>query len=181
MAYHFRSAAEADIPAVAKIFDAARAFLKEQGIEQWQGAMHPSVETERTDISVQTAYVLEDDSSHIVAAVSIVPGEDPFYSKLEGAWLSDGPYATIHRVAVSKDVRGQGISKILLLRCITRARELGVRSVRIDTHPDNKIMQAAIRGAGFTECGRLRVYDNTTRLGYELVFKDIDSPPSVDL
>jgi GNAT superfamily N-acetyltransferase len=169
MEYQFRKATEADIPAIVELYTAARVFLKQQGIDQWQGPLHPSAETAAKDIVAEHAYVLADESQRVAATASLVAGEDPFYSNLKGAWLVPGPYVTVHRVAVSPFARGHGLSGLLLSHSIALAKKAGARSVRVDTHPDNKIMQAAIRRAGFVYCGELKVYDNTTRYGYEFV------------
>ncbi len=170
MDYQFRKANAADVPAIAEIYLAGKAFLKAQGIDQWQGP-YPSAQTAAEDVAAGIAYVLEDAAAH-VAAVAVVSGEDPFYRTLSGKWLQDGPYATIHRMAISPAARGQGLARPLFLHCLRLAEAAGVSSVRVDTHPQNKIMQAAILRAGFTQCGMLRVYDGTRRIGYERLFTD---------
>ena len=43
------------------------------------------------------------------------------------------------------------------------------RHLRVDTHADNKVMQAAILRAGFQYRGIIYVRDHSPRLAYELV------------
>ena len=43
-----------------------------------------------------------------------------------------------------------------------------VKSIRIDTHPDNKIMQGLIRAMGYTYCGDVVI--ESRRLAYEKIF-----------
>lgn len=43
------------------------------------------------DISVSRAYVMEEDV--------IIEGDDPLYKNIDGRWLDDGDYISVHRIA----------------------------------------------------------------------------------
>ena len=94
------------------------------------------------------------------AAFALVPGEDPTYAVIDGAWGSDAPYATIHRLASDGTCRGVFAAAINW----AAARQ---PHLRIDTHADNHIMQTLITRAGFDYCGTITVADGSPRLAYE--------------
>ena len=155
-----RTAQTADLPAIQKIYSHARAFMKQTGnASQWGDHWPPEALLE-TDIAAQRLYVVETpDGVHGVFA--LIFGDDPTYAVIEdGAWLSDTPYATVHRVASDGTVRG--IFQAVLSFCQAQASHL-----RIDTHPDNHVMQHLILKNGFQQCGIIYAGDGTSRIAYE--------------
>ena len=125
------------------------------------GAMLAQTEA---DISARIArnelFVLED-SDGIHGVFAFILGEDPTYHVIEnGQWLSDAPYGTIHAVASDGSIHG------FLTQVVTYCLQT-IRHLRIDTHPDNLIMQHVITKNGFTKCGIIYVADGTPRLAYE--------------
>ena len=105
-------------------------------------------------------FILED-SDGIHGVFAFILGEDPTYHVIEnGQWLSDAPYGTIH--AVASDGSIHGFLTQVVAYCLQTTRHL-----RIDTHPDNLIMQHVITKNGFTKCGIIYVADGTPRLAYE--------------
>ena len=158
---HIRKAVKADTPRLKEIFAAARQFMVETGNHtQWTDG-YPSDELLQADIDSGDCYTIANDGEHIVATFVLRPGDDPTYSTIYGgAWLSDCPYATIHRIASSGEVRG------VMHRVITFALSR-YKSLRIDTHRDNLPMQKVITGSGFRYCGVITVEDGTERLAYQ--------------
>ena len=154
-----RPATPADLPALAEIYRAARAFMAAHGNPtQWE-TTDPRPELLRQDIAQEQLYVLCDgDTPH--AAFALVPGNDPTYAAIDGAWLSDAPYATIHRLG--SDGTCHGVFATALAFAAARQPHL-----RIDTHADNHIMQKLIARAGFRYCGIIHVADGSPRLAYE--------------
>ena len=49
------------------------------------------------DISVSRAYVMEEEKIHGVFV--IIEGDDPLYKNIDGRWLDDGDYISVHRIA----------------------------------------------------------------------------------
>jgi ribosomal protein S18 acetylase RimI-like enzyme len=85
---------------------------------------------------------------------------EPEYENKGIKWLTDGlNYMTIHRIATSDDARGKGVAKKLMLYAVEVAKERGNKSIRIDTHPKNTIMQNMLKGLGYTELG-IMVYES---------------------
>ena len=85
---------------------------------------------------------------------------DPTYAVIDGAWHSDRPYGTIHRIA--SDGSG-GILGTAVAFGKSRTDYL-----RIDTHEDNKVMQHAIEKLGFRRCGIIHLSDGSPRIAYDL-------------
>ena len=154
-----RPATTADLPALAEIYRAARAFMAASGNPTQWGTTDPRPDLLRRDIANGQLYVLCDGDTPR-AAFALVPGDDPTYAAIDGAWLSDAPYATIHRLG--SDGRCHGVFATALAFAAARQPHL-----RIDTHADNHIMQKLIARAGFCYCGIIRVADGSPRLAYE--------------
>ena len=98
-------------------------------------------------------------ADHMRTATFII-GDDPTYQVIDGAWLSDAPYAAIHRVA------GDGLTRGVFHECVEYAKARWA-SLRIDTHRDNLPMQRHILREGFVYCGVIRTRDGTERLAYQ--------------
>ena len=78
----------------------------------------------------------------------------------------------MHRFAVADAARGQGYAKRLLSHAEAMAAEVGLESVRVDTHPGNAPMRSLLAKCGYVECGSITLdvdYDEPTleRIGYE--------------
>lgn len=104
--------------------------------------------------------------NRVVGAFYFRQGEgiEPTYQRIEnGAWKEAGPYGVIHRLA------GDGSAKGIGTLCLTWAyQQCG--HLRIDTHPDNHVMQNLLRKNGFVHCGTVYVVEDTyPRLAFEKV------------
>lgn len=105
-------------------------------------------------------YVLLE-SGKIHAVFALIHGDDPTYRRIDdGHFLSDTPYATIHRIAGDGQVHG------VLQKAVAFA-ETQNRNLRIDTHEDNKIMQHLITKCGFQRCGIIYLENGDSRIAYE--------------
>lgn len=154
-----RPATAADLPALAEIYQKARAFMAAHGNPNQWGSTNPPPDTLRRDIAQGQLFVLCDGPTPH-AAFALVLGDDPTYAVIDGAWRSDAPYATIHRLASDGCCRGVFAAAV----AFAAARQ---PHLRIDTHADNHIMQTRITRAGFDYCGIIRVADGSPRLAYE--------------
>ncbi|CAH0418685.1 GNAT family N-acetyltransferase [Periweissella ghanensis] len=159
----------ADLPIVMKITNQAKALLKADGINQWQMGYPSEVDFEN-DMKEEHLYVAKlDDES--VGFIALIDGLDQAYQIIEnGAWLNnDEPYYTIHRVAVSSEVSGQKLGERMLRAAVEKSLELGpdAKSVRVDTHPDNKRMQYLLNKIGFVLTGHIFINDGELRYAYE--------------
>ncbi len=127
---------------------------------QWN-AHYPSNELLLQDIQLRQLYVEETDGA-INGVFVLALGDDPTYGSIEdGAWLSETPYGTIHRIA------SNGTAPGFFGRCMAFCRER-IRHLRIDTHRDNSVMQYLLEQAGFQYCGIIYLACGDPRLAYEI-------------
>ena len=138
---------------ICEITAQAKAQLKHMNLDQWQKG-YPSREIWENDIKAQQAWVaLEGDLVLGVFAFQTTP--DPSYGEIDGKWLSDTPYASMHRVCVSDRSKGKGVAGEMFRFGFEMAQAKGFRSMRIDTHPGNLPMKRALTKAGFVYCGQI--------------------------
>ena len=156
-----REARIEDMERLLEIYEIAKAFMRQTGnLHQWNSS-YPSRELLEGDIEAHHLFVMEEEHViHSVFAFSI--GEDPTYKEIEGAWLDDSTYGTIHRIA-SDGTMHQVFNKVVNF-CEERCAHL-----RADTHEDNKVMQKVILRNGFIETGIIYIADGTPRIAYEKV------------
>jgi len=160
-----RTAVAADLPAILAIYDHARAYMKATGNPTQWGDKYPVPEQLEEDITLGRLYVIcgEDDAPHAVFA--LVVGKEPAYTHIEGQWLHDRPYATIHRMASDGTLHG------CTAACIDFCRGV-VPDLRADTHENNKTMQHILETHGFVRCGLVNLdlrEGDTRRIAYQFV------------
>ena len=161
MNYTIQIAKEEELPEILQIYAYAREFMAANGNPNQWGKINPPREMLEADIAVQKLYTVRN-GDEICGVFFFDVGEDPTYRKIEnGAWLSDAPYGTIHRIA-SKG-RG-GVVAACVEFCLKKCNHL-----RIDTHRDNHIMQHVIEKAGFQRRGIIYIADGTPRIAYERI------------
>lgn len=156
-----------DLDAVMNIINQAKAYFKEQAINQWQDG-YPNEISIINDISRQEAYVLEDDDE-IIATVMISKTIESNYNHIDGKWLQDDNYLVIHRIAIRDDQKGRGLAKIILDEAIKLFENMP--SIRMDTHDDNLSMQRFLLKYGFEYCGTIYLETKEPRRAYEKILK----------
>lgn len=149
-----------DIPAIMPVIDAARELMHSSGnVNQWING-YPSEEVIHADIARDGGFLVTDDE-RIVAYFAFLPAPEPTYEKIyDGAWLNDEPYYVIHRLASWPDVHG-------IWDCVLEWAFERTRTLRVDTHRDNHIMQHNILKHGFTYCGIIYLLSGDERLAYQ--------------
>ena len=154
-----RPANPGDLPALAAIYRAARAFMAASGNPTQWGTTDPRPELLRQDIAQEQLYVLCDGDTPR-AAFALVPGRTPPTPSLTAPGSATPPtppstgWAATAPATVSLPRPSAG----------RRPRQ---PHLRIDTHADNHIMQKLIARAGFRCCGIIHVADGSPRLAYE--------------
>ena len=143
---------------VLEIYAVAREFMRNTGNpNQWK-TFRPDPKVLEKDIEIGQLYGVEKDG--VLYASFVLMGEDDIYNNLiEGEWLNDRPYHTLHRVASNGKAKG-------MMRLITDFAKSFGKDVRIDTHDDNKIMQHLLEKYGFVKCGRIPIYDTEERVTF---------------
>ena len=100
-----RNARPSDWDDIMEIYAIARGFMKIAGNPTQWGDIFLPEDMVRNDIALQQNYVVELDG-RVQAVFAMIPGVDPTYLVIEGAWLNDEPYAAVHRVASRGEVKG---------------------------------------------------------------------------
>lgn len=158
-----RLATEADVAAAEKIYDEARAYMKESGNpDQWKGE-YPNGFDVREGIKNGTSYVCEEDGEVVATFHFEKSADDPTYRKIyDGKWASDGNYGVIHRIAVKH--HGRGIVDFCFSECYKLSG-----SIRIDTHRANIPMQKVLKRCGFDYCGVIYLENGDERIAFQKV------------
>ena len=159
-----RLATLADLPEFARIYAAAKEYMKASGNpHQWSGA-YPDPDTLREDIARRQLYAVEEEGT-VHGVFALIPGDEPSYRAIDGAWLNSAPYATIHRIASDGQIRH------VFSACADYAKAR-YDNVRADTHEDNKTMQHAMEKNGFVRCGIVQLAGIGPRIAYQYAKED---------
>ena len=167
----FILAAAEHLEEMCRITDEAKAQLKRLGLDQWQKG-YPSREVWVEDIKNQTTWLAVEEGK-VLGAFAFQTVPDPSYGVIDGEWLTDTPYASMHRVCVSDESKGKGVAGKMFAHGFAMAKNLGFAALRIDTHPGNQPMRHALNKAGFTLCGTIRLVggceDGDERVAFEKI------------
>ena len=153
-----------DLDKLLEIYREAREFMKNSGNKTQWGDNKPSKETLERDIENKNLYKVVD-FDEIVGAFALIYGEDKTYLEIDGKWLNDEPYATLHRVVSSGKARG-------IMSEIIKFSEEKFENLRIDTHKNNHKMLDKIRENGFTYCGVIKIDDGSPREAFQKISKN---------
>ena len=164
----FRKAVESDVNNIMNIIKQAQAYLKEQGINQWQDN-YPNVETISNDIADKNSYVLLKDNNIVATAAVSFDGEKTYDSIYEGEWISNNEYAVIHRIAVDSNYKGLGLSSQIIKNVEQVCLNKGVNSIKVDTHEENISMQKLLKKNKFDYCGIIYLEDRSKRIAFEKI------------
>lgn len=150
-----------DLDAVMTIFENARRFMAAHGnAGQWVNG-HPQRALIEQDIADGTSYVVVE-GEHILGTVMLLEQPEPTYAVIDGAWLDERPYGTLHRLASSGE-RG-GVADFIIAWAFERCGNL-----RGDTHENNLPMQRAFERNGFERCGTVWMENGTPRIAYHKI------------
>ncbi|ASK29100.1 GNAT family N-acetyltransferase [Chryseobacterium sp. T16E-39] len=149
----FRKAEIKDRNIIWEIIQQAIERRRADGSTQWQNG-YPNADTVESDIAKGFGFVLTIDNV-VAVYVALIFNDEPAYSTIEGAWLSDGEFVVVHRVAVSEDFAGQGLVKKLFDYIEEYTKSQGVQSVKVDTNYDNIAMLKILEKQGYSYCGEV--------------------------
>ena len=150
-----RKAELKDIDKIMEIIKDAKDLLKSNGSKQWNTKDgYPNKDTIKTDISNNWLYLYEEEQ---IKGIIAILGHDENYDEINGAWLDNKEYLSLHRLAVKKEFYGQNIGKKLLQFAESFARENSIFSIRVDTHDFNVPMQKVLQKSGYTFCGIIKL------------------------
>lgn len=148
----FRRATKADIEPSVEIMNDAIRRLGEQGVDQWQHG-YPNRERITQDVQEGIGWVLCLQGEVVAYGAMVFTGEPAYAHITDGSWLTnDENYAVVHRMCVRQGHIGKGYGRRFMAEAEREAAK-SRKSMRIDTHADNRIMQHLMRSMGYTYCG----------------------------
>lgn len=151
-----------DIEAVMRVYAEGREIMLESGnFTQWPPGYPPRGAIEE-DIAAGKSYVCER-GGKILAAFYFAVEEDETYASIDGAWQNPLPYGVVHRIARAKGEAAKGAGELCLRWCHARTG-----NTRIDTHGDNAPMRRLLERLGYAYCGKIRAWNGTERMAYQL-------------
>ena len=153
-----RKATLDDLPELLKLYAHAREEMKKNNNPLQWADFEPTESKLVARINDGFHYIIENNRG-ICGAFSLIPGRDPTYSHIDGEWLNDLPYLTIHTIASNNKEKG-------ILKAAIDYGFSQCNTIRIDTHIDNKIMIHLLEKYGFTFCGVIRLKNFEPRQAY---------------
>ena len=156
-----RKTTEKDIDTVMEVYAYAQDFMARTGNPNQWGKTNPPRWKVESDVREGNGYVLYDEDG-IYGAFFFRVAPDPTYTVIEdGEWEDDGgEYGVIHRIAGNGRRRG-------VLAEVVEFGETQAKSLRIDTHHDNVVMQNALAKCGFTRRGIIYLENGDPRIAYQ--------------
>ncbi len=165
-----RRATTAELNQIMEIVRGAQAYLARQGVDQWQDG-YPPVSAFASDIADGACHLFLD-NERIAGVITVRFGDEESYRTLTGgAWLTAGPYAVIHRIAVREDLRGTGLTDQMMDFAEDSAKVAGCAGIRVDTHADNIPMRHVAARHGFALCGQVLLYRGTPQQMPRIAFE----------
>lgn len=166
MAYSFRNAEASEQDQIWKILQQGILRRKNDGSNQWQDG-YPNPDVVKADIEKGQGFVLLDEDT-IVGYTAILINDEPAYHEIKGKWLTNGDFIVYHRVAISEDYVGRGLSKKILEAIDQFALANNIDSVRADTNHDNAAMLRIFEKTGYVYCGEV-FFRGSPRKAFEKV------------
>ncbi|MBU5669436.1 GNAT family N-acetyltransferase [Peptoniphilus sp. MSJ-1] len=166
----FRLAKPEDKSQIDEIYEDGSNKLRKEGINQWQGVDKPNTDNLEQLIKDKIIYVVEDENK-IVSTALIYNYDIDYESNLDGDWVSDGPYISIHRVGTISTERNKGYGRKILELCENYAKENNFDSIRIDTHEMNTSMQRLLKSLDYNHCGFVYLGGINKRIAFEKIIK----------
>ncbi|MGM9971524.1 MAG: GNAT family N-acetyltransferase [Anaeroplasmataceae bacterium] len=160
-----------DLKEIMDIIKDAKELLKSSGSTQWNlPDGYPDACIISSDINNHNLYKAMINNK-IVGIISIL-SKDSNYDTINGKWLSNHPYISLHRIAIKKEYYHMGIGNYLINYAIQYAKKRNIKSIKVDTHSNNIIMKKLLIKNNFKYCGIITLLDkklDNLREAYELV------------
>ena len=149
-----RRANDADISAIATIYDAihAREASGEMTVG-WQSGVYPTADTAQEAIRAGEMFVLED-GEKVVASARINRVQMPAYAQV--AWryaVPDERVLVMHTLTVDPTAARRGYARQMLAFYEDEAGRQGCQALRIDTNEKNAVARAMYARHGYIESG----------------------------
>ncbi len=148
-----RKAIEADIPAVARIYDNITEEQEKGGYYVgWQKGVYPTADTARASLERDDLFVLED--GNILGAAIINKLQVDVYKDAHWEYpAEDKEVCVLHTLVIDPAVSKKGYGKAFIAFYENYARELGCPYLRMDTNAKNTRARAIYKKLGYKEIG----------------------------
>lgn len=164
----FRLAKEIDREEIEKIYEDGSLKLKSLGINQWQGQDKPNLNNFKELIENKNIFVL-DDKEKVVSTVIIYDYDLDYEKNLDGKWNIPKAYLALHRIGTLSSERNKGYGRKIIEFAEDFAKENNYKSLRIDTHRENKTMQNILNLLGYNYVGLVYLDGKNERLAFEKI------------
>lgn len=130
-------------------------------------------------IKNKTTYIIENREGEPIGMYAVSLTADPQYAKpFTGSWLTANDakkpeYAVLHWVNVTPSARRSGVGSFILEDAERLAKKAGRKSIRTDTYPENRPMQALLEKYGYSECGSIVIKDYFGREKRRIAFEKL--------
>ena len=163
-----RKADISDLNKVLEIYADARVKFANDKTFQWKDN-YPNEETYNIDLQENHVFVVLSNDS-IAGVMTVLTKEEPDYKVIDGKWLNNDSYITIHRIAVKKEYLHQGLGSKLISFAKEFAFENNFKNIRIDTHENNIHMKKMLEKQNFKYCGVIYLHEKNmeTRDAFQL-------------
>ncbi len=126
------------------------ASMQEQGIDQWDD-IYPNAAVIAADIERGDLWIGEEDGKLICTFAVNTECEEEYDACPWG--YPDEPYIVVHRLAVNPKYRRQGVAKNTMGFVENKAKEKGIKTIRLDTFCGNPYGVALYESLGFKVIG----------------------------
>ncbi len=126
------------------------ASMQESGIDQWDD-LYPNSADIAADIEAGDLWVGEEDGKILVTFAVNTECEEEYDAC---PWVyPDEPYIVVHRLGVNPKYRRQGIARNAMEFVENKAKEKGIRTIRLDTFCKNSAGAVLYESLGFKVIG----------------------------
>lgn len=162
----FRKATINDIKYIIDIYKDGVRSLKNDGVDQWQNPKDIPTTKDLFEM-LEEIYVLCD---KIPISTARIMSYDNQYDKIyNGRWLSTDKYYAIHKVATIDSHKNKGLTSLMFAEIENLAVKNNIKSIKIDTHHDNKKMRKFLFKNNFKYCGKIKLTTGEMRDAFELI------------
>lgn len=163
-----------DIDNIMEVITEAKIYLKNQGSTQWNlPDGYPNKIDLINDINKNECYIYLI-NNNIVGVMVIMENKDENYDEIDGNWLSDIKYASIHRIAVKLDYHHQNVGYKMLSLSEELIKNKGIYSIKVDTHKLNIPMIKTLKKLNYSYCGIIKLKrsnEDNLRNAYQKLLK----------
>ena len=171
-----RAATVADLDDVMNITSEAKAVLRQREISQWMDE-YPARDDFLKVIEKHELNLIFH-GQELAGFFSLSAKEEAVFASIgDGKWTEGIPACVLHRVALSAEYRGSGISQNLMKAAEKQAEALGFHCIRTDTHKKNKPMLNLLRNLNYRYRGNVFYMEEAlrgrdpSRQAYEKIWK----------